>query len=271
MTHIVQPRPMRPGLRLSSFVSFPNVLDPRQKRSDSPSSSSFEVPPSSFSVARAGEHRPTPLDLTGFSSPPSFPTQSRSPFSSCFCSSRPPTPSLSCDLCNPYPSSPTSPLSPALSTSTWSSSSASSNPRLSPEITEDPSILFEFFSIFDPCSTFSSPDTSRGGSPVVAPVNVPVRESTVGTPIISKPSSPFLPLLDNQEPMSEPLLEGCKTPIISTTTTSKKRERDGKFKWRNWVSKNHRSSKNELDKDSGPPSRTMTRNPFSRLSSIDSL
>ncbi|GAA5946573.1 hypothetical protein JCM3765_000301 [Sporobolomyces pararoseus] len=251
MSQIASPRPIRPTLRLSQFVS-------RSKSDETQLGGLLDqcdgVPsPTSGYFPR----RPPHLDLGGL---PLYSPSSVSSFPPCFCSSRPPSPSFAssssfnCELCNPYPSprSPLSPVSPTFSDWTTSSSTSSSGRPLSPHEVDDPSILFEFFSIVE--RTTSSPSSSVSPSRSTSPLS-----QSVGTPILSTPL--LFPNTTSSECIS--------TPKIASP---KNREKDGKLKWRNWLSRGTKTSNFELDKASLPPSRTLTKNPFARrLNTFDSL
>ncbi|GAA5991923.1 hypothetical protein JCM5350_005820 [Sporobolomyces pararoseus] len=231
MSQIASPRPIRPTLRLSKFVSFTRsdetplggLLD-QCDGIPSPTSDSFPRRPPHLDL---GPHS----ELYSPSSISSYPPP-------CFCSSRPPSPSFSsssssaiCELCNPYPSPrwPLSPVSPTFSTWTTSSSTSSSGRPLSPYEVDDPSILFEFFSIVE--RTNSSPSSSGSPSRSASPLS----HSIVGTPVLSAPL-----LLPNTT-------TGERSSTSTITPATKKRERDGKLKWKNWISRGMKTSSFELD------------------------
>ncbi|GAA5846521.1 hypothetical protein JCM5353_008480 [Sporobolomyces roseus] len=201
-TQIVQPQPVRP--LYSRFLNPTKVAQPRR---NSYFDFSVSEPELSSILRRHGEAEEE-ADTTQEHEGTSF---------ECFCEpSRTNSPSSSsCHLCMPYPpslspsssASPSSPLSPAFST-------------FSNVETEDPSILSEFYSIFD---AHSSPPSSRA------------------TPAHTRGS----------------------TPLLGTTKdegSQGKTKREGKM--RKWLTSSlgGSSSQNGL-----APSRTQTRNPFSRV------
>ncbi|GAA5838310.1 hypothetical protein JCM3766R1_005516 [Sporobolomyces carnicolor] len=235
MSHIASPRPVRPSLRLAKFASFSRnnvggLLD--QCDGISPSSPLFPRRPPDLDLdldlgSLGGERSPySPYSPASISFPP------------CFCSSRPGSPSSSsssyaggfpsyiCELCNPYPSSPRSPpLSPLSPTfSTWTTSSDTSNAPVSPACeVDDPSILFEFFSIVDR-ATSSSTSSSPCPSPLAESRTLETTDRA-GTPLLSHYATTPSP--------SHP---ACLS-VTSSPPHSKKRERDGKLKWRSWIKK----------------------------------